>query len=168
MGFAPWPGRGMMGWVPHGGDLVRTNGKAERPLRSAHISDGKEETPSGRAGRVSRLRDRASGGVRFAAELRRALHDCRLGCVRTAGWRRTEFSRLALPLTPSPHHCFTTALCGNFASCAAEWRCHTLCARFSFILMMRELADRVGFEPTEPGGSAVFKTAAFDRSATCP
>lgn len=26
----------------------------------------------------------------------------------------------------------------------------------------------MGFEPTEPGGSAVFKTAAFDRSANYP
>lgn len=31
-----------------------------------------------------------------------------------------------------------------------------------------KLADRVGFEPTEPGGSTVFKTVAFNRSATCP
>jgi hypothetical protein len=29
-------------------------------------------------------------------------------------------------------------------------------------------AERVGFEPTDPGGSAVFKTAAFVHSATAP
>ena len=29
-------------------------------------------------------------------------------------------------------------------------------------------ADRVGFEPTEACTSAVFKTAALNRSATCP
>ena len=32
----------------------------------------------------------------------------------------------------------------------------------------RKLAEGVGFEPTEPFGSAVFKTAAFNRSATPP
>jgi hypothetical protein len=31
-----------------------------------------------------------------------------------------------------------------------------------------ELAERVGFEPTEPCGSTVFKTVAFDHSATSP
>ena len=31
-----------------------------------------------------------------------------------------------------------------------------------------KLAERVGFEPTEPRGSTVFKTAAFDHSATSP
>ncbi len=30
------------------------------------------------------------------------------------------------------------------------------------------LAERVGFEPTDPRGSTVFKTAAIDRSATSP
>src|SRR5690606_32176079 len=30
------------------------------------------------------------------------------------------------------------------------------------------LAEREGFEPPEPFGSTVFKTAAFDRSATSP
>jgi len=30
------------------------------------------------------------------------------------------------------------------------------------------LAEREGFEPPEPCGSTVFKTAAFDRSATSP
>ncbi len=30
------------------------------------------------------------------------------------------------------------------------------------------MAERVGFEPTEPRGSTVFKTAAFDHSATSP
>ena len=30
------------------------------------------------------------------------------------------------------------------------------------------MAEGVGFEPTEPFGSAVFKTAAFNRSATPP
>ena len=30
------------------------------------------------------------------------------------------------------------------------------------------LAERVGFEPTEPHGSTVFKTAAFDHSAISP
>jgi hypothetical protein len=32
----------------------------------------------------------------------------------------------------------------------------------------RVRAERVGFEPTDPGGSAVFKTAAFVHSATAP
>ena len=31
-----------------------------------------------------------------------------------------------------------------------------------------DMAERVGFEPTEPRGSTVFKTAAFDHSATSP
>ena len=31
---------------------------------------------------------------------------------------------------------------------------------------MRKKAEAVGFEPTDPLGSAVFKTAAFDHSAT--
>ena len=30
------------------------------------------------------------------------------------------------------------------------------------------MAEKVGFEPTEPCGSTVFKTAAFDHSATSP
>jgi hypothetical protein len=30
------------------------------------------------------------------------------------------------------------------------------------------MAERVGFEPTEPCGSTVFKTAALDHSATSP
>ena len=30
------------------------------------------------------------------------------------------------------------------------------------------MAERVGFEPTDPRGSTVFKTAAFGRSATSP
>jgi hypothetical protein len=30
------------------------------------------------------------------------------------------------------------------------------------------MAEKVGFEPTEPYGSTVFKTAAFDHSATSP
>jgi hypothetical protein len=30
------------------------------------------------------------------------------------------------------------------------------------------MAEREGFEPPEPCGSTVFKTAAFDRSATSP
>jgi hypothetical protein len=30
------------------------------------------------------------------------------------------------------------------------------------------VAEREGFEPPEPYGSTVFKTAAFDRSATSP
>jgi hypothetical protein len=30
------------------------------------------------------------------------------------------------------------------------------------------LAEREGFEPPDPCGSTVFKTAAFDRSATSP
>jgi 3-oxoacyl-[acyl-carrier protein] reductase len=34
--------------------------------------------------------------------------------------------------------------------------------------MLHSLAERVGFEPTEACTSAVFKTAAFDRSATSP
>ena len=33
---------------------------------------------------------------------------------------------------------------------------------------VRELAEREGFEPPEPYGSTVFKTAAFDHSATSP
>ena len=32
----------------------------------------------------------------------------------------------------------------------------------------RNLSDRVGFEPTVPFSTAVFKTAALDRSATYP
>lgn len=34
--------------------------------------------------------------------------------------------------------------------------------------MTAALAERVGFEPTEPFGSTVFKTAAIDHSATAP
>ena len=34
--------------------------------------------------------------------------------------------------------------------------------------MAQQLAEREGFEPPEPCGSTVFKTAAFDRSATSP
>ena len=34
--------------------------------------------------------------------------------------------------------------------------------------MVREVAVGVGFEPTEPLGSLVFKTRAFDHSATPP
>jgi hypothetical protein len=34
--------------------------------------------------------------------------------------------------------------------------------------LWKRLAEGVGFEPTEPFGSAVFKTAAFNRSATPP
>ena len=34
--------------------------------------------------------------------------------------------------------------------------------------MDRELAEGVGFEPTNPCGLAVFKTAALNRSATLP
>ena len=30
------------------------------------------------------------------------------------------------------------------------------------------MAERVGFEPTDPRGSTVFKTVAFDHSATSP
>jgi hypothetical protein len=30
------------------------------------------------------------------------------------------------------------------------------------------MAEREGFEPPDPEGSTVFKTAAFDRSATSP
>ncbi len=32
----------------------------------------------------------------------------------------------------------------------------------------REMAEGVGFEPTVPCGTPVFKTGAFDRSATPP
>ena len=32
----------------------------------------------------------------------------------------------------------------------------------------RKMAEREGFEPPEPCGSAVFKTAAIDHSATSP
>jgi hypothetical protein len=35
-------------------------------------------------------------------------------------------------------------------------------------IVREPLAERVGFEPTEPFGSAVFKTAPFDRSGTSP
>ncbi len=35
-------------------------------------------------------------------------------------------------------------------------------------LQARKMAEEVGFEPTEPRGSTVFKTAAFDHSATPP
>ncbi len=34
--------------------------------------------------------------------------------------------------------------------------------------MLMEMAEAVGFEPTEPCGSTVFKTAAFNLSATPP
>jgi hypothetical protein len=33
---------------------------------------------------------------------------------------------------------------------------------------LKELAEREGFEPPDPCGSTVFKTAAFDHSATSP
>jgi hypothetical protein len=33
---------------------------------------------------------------------------------------------------------------------------------------LKNMAEKVGFEPTEPYGSTVFKTAAFDHSATSP
>ena len=36
------------------------------------------------------------------------------------------------------------------------------------ISMTYAVADEVGFEPTEPFGSLVFKTSAFNRSATHP
>ena len=35
-------------------------------------------------------------------------------------------------------------------------------------LRLAKATERVGFEPTEPFGSTVFKTAAFNRSATSP
>lgn len=34
--------------------------------------------------------------------------------------------------------------------------------------LTHKLADRVGFEPTEPFGPSVFKTDAIDHSATYP
>ena len=43
-----------------------------------------------------------------------------------------------------------------------------LLARVELLCGCFEMAERVGFEPTEPRGSTVFKTAAFDHSATSP
>ena len=39
-----------------------------------------------------------------------------------------------------------------------------LCNSKGFEIHQREKAEREGFEPPEPYGSTVFKTAAFDRS----
>jgi hypothetical protein len=45
---------------------------------------------------------------------------------------------------------------------------HFGCAIFSMPLLARCAAEGVGFEPTEPCGSPVFKTGAIDHSATPP
>ncbi len=53
------------------------------------------------------------------------------------------------------------------ASKGTEWGTTRLVARKA-AEMHGVLADGVGFEPTNPCGLAVFKTAAFNRSATHP
>ena len=40
--------------------------------------------------------------------------------------------------------------------------------RFLDTFLLRDLAEREGFEPPEPRSSTVFKTAAIDHSATSP
>jgi hypothetical protein len=46
-----------------------------------------------------------------------------------------------------------------------KWR---ISPKFASVELKQILAEEVGFEPTVPEGTTVFKTAALDRSATPP
>ena len=49
-----------------------------------------------------------------------------------------------------------------------EWLSYTVRGGAEWYRLDSRMAEREGFEPPEPFGSTVFKTAAFDRSATSP